>query len=70
MAVRASQQRSTRLAAAGHGLAAAGEVAALPSVAAVAAMAAGPPRGGDDDSDDELDSNGEDFYAGAFEVLP
>jgi hypothetical protein len=70
MAVRASQQRSARLAAAGHGRAVADEVAALPSVAAVAAMAAGPPRGGDDDSDDELDSNGEDFYAGAFEVLP
>jgi hypothetical protein len=36
MAIRASQQRSTRLAAAGHGTAA--EVAALPTVAALTAV--------------------------------
>jgi len=72
MAVRASQQRAARLAAAGHGPAA--EIAALPAVAAIAAAPetpgpAGPVPGGDDDSPVELDAGDEDFYADAFEVL-
>jgi transposase InsO family protein len=69
MAIRASEQRAARLAAAAGGSAA--EVAALPTVAALAA-AQGTPRpepGGDDDSPGELDA-GDDFYADAFEVLP
>jgi hypothetical protein len=72
MAVRASQQRAARLAAAdGPGA----EVAALPAVAALAAAQdtpgpAGPAPGGDDDSPGELDTGDEDFYADAFEVLP
>jgi len=73
MAVRASQQRAARLAAAGHGPAAG--VAALPAVAALAAVQDTPDpgssaRGGDDDSTGELDAGDEDFYADAFEVLP
>jgi transposase InsO family protein len=69
MAVRASEQRAARLAAAAGGPAA--EVAALPAVAALAAAQGppGPEPGGDDDSPGELDA-GDDFYAGAFEVLP
>jgi hypothetical protein len=69
MAIRASEQRAARLAAAAAGPAA--EVAALPAVAALTA-AQGTPRpepGGDDDSPGELDA-GDDFYADAFEVLP
>jgi hypothetical protein len=71
MAVRASQQRSARLAAA-QGTAA--EVAALPAVAALAA--AGQEEhvrvvpGGDDDTPGELDAGDDDFYADAFGVLP
>ena len=77
MAIRASQQRSARLAASEHGTAA--EVAALPAVAALAAgqnppapagAGGGQPPGGDDDSPDELDAGDEDFYADAFKVLP
>src|SRR6266567_2512476 len=62
MAVRASQQRAARLAAAyGPGA----EVAALPAVAALAAAQdtpgpASPAPGGDDDSPDELDAGDED----------
>lgn len=77
MAIRASQQRTARLAA-GQGTA--GEVAALPTVAALTATGqAGPgparvgsqPPGGDDDSDDELGAASDaDFYADAFDVLP
>jgi len=73
MAIRASQQRAARLAAAGHGPAA--EIAALPAVAVLAAAGraapgpAGPVPGGDDDSPGELDAGDEDFYADAFEVL-
>jgi transposase InsO family protein len=78
MAIRASQQRSARLAAGEHGTAA--EVAALPAVAALAAgqnppaapagEGGGQPPGGDDDSPGELDAGDEDFYADAFKVLP
>jgi transposase InsO family protein len=79
MAVRASQQRDARLAAAAGGAAA--EVAALPTVAALTdagqatPVAPGPwpgsgQPGGDDDSDGELDAASDgDFYADAFEVL-
>ena len=72
MAVRASQQRTARMAADGGTTA---EIAALPSVAAVTAMHEtpgpnGPADGGDDDSPGELDPRGEDYYADAFEVLP
>lgn len=79
MAVRASQQRDARLAAAAGGAVA--EVAALPTVAALtdAGQATPGPRGpwpgggqpgGDDDSDGELDAaSDDDFYADAFEVL-
>ena len=73
MAIRASQQRTTRLAASEHGTAA--EASALPTVAALAAAqdtpgpdSSGP--SGDDDSPEELDAGDEDFYADAFEVLP
>jgi hypothetical protein len=74
MAIRASQQRAARLAAASP----ADEAAALPAVAAIAAGqddpvlpgTAGVPPGGDDDSGGELDTGDEDFYADAFEVLP
>ena len=67
MAVRASEQRAARLAAAGP----AAEVAALPTVAALTAAqdTPRPEPGGDDDSPGELDTGG-DFYADAFEVLP
>jgi hypothetical protein len=74
MAVRASQQRAARLAAADQEPLA--EVAALPAVAALAgARQAAPgtrPPGGDDDSSAELEAGtgDEDFYADAFEVLP
>jgi hypothetical protein len=74
MAIRASQQRAARLAAADQGPTA--EVAALPTVAGLAAaQQAAPdslPPGGDDDSPAELDAatGDEDFYADAFEVLP
>jgi Mu transposase, C-terminal len=73
MAVRASQQRATRMAAAGQDPVA--EVAGLPTVAALSAEHAqtgpgGPVPGGDDDSVAELDAGGGDFYADAFEVLP
>lgn len=67
MAVRASEQRAARLAAADP----AAEVAALPTVAALTAArdTPRPEPGGDDDSPGELDA-GDDFYADAFEVLP
>jgi hypothetical protein len=67
MAVRASEQRAARLAAADP----AAEVAALPAVAALTAArdTPRPEPGGDDDSPGELDA-GDDFYADAFEVLP
>ena len=72
MAVRASQQRAARMAAAGHGPAA--EAASLPAVAALAGAQppgpSGPVPGGDDDSPGELDAGAEDYYADAFEVLP
>jgi hypothetical protein len=77
MAIRASQQRSARLASSGHDTAA--EVAALPAVAALAGgrnppapggAGGGQPPDGDDDSPDELDADDEDFYADAFKVLP
>ena len=63
MAVRASEQRAARLAAA--------DPAALPTVAALAAArdTPRPEPGGDDDSPGELDA-GDDFHADAFEVLP
>jgi transposase InsO family protein len=71
MAVRASQQRAARMAAAGQGPAA---EAALPTVAALSALQAPAPGGplpdGDDDSAAELDAGDDDFYADAFEVLP
>lgn len=76
MAVRASQQRTARMAAAEDSTAA--EIAALPAVAALAAgqdppapaaADGGQPPGGDDDSPGELDAGDEDFYADAFEVL-
>lgn len=74
MAVRASQQRAARLAAADQEPLA--EAAVLPTVAGLAdAHQAAPnslPPGGDDDSPAELDTDAgdEDFYADAFEVLP
>jgi hypothetical protein len=69
MAVRASQQRAARMAAAGHDPD--GEVAALPAAAALSGPG-GPLPGGDDDRASELDADtgDEDFYADAFEVLP
>jgi transposase InsO family protein len=69
MAIRRSEQRAARLAAATGEPAA--EVAALPAVAALSAAQGtpGPEPGGDDDSPGELDA-GDDFYADAFEVLP
>jgi transposase InsO family protein len=72
MAVRASQQRAARMAAAGHGPAA--ETASLPALAALASAQppgpSGPVPGGDDDSPGELDAGAKDYYADAFEVLP
>jgi len=71
MAVRASQQRQARLAAAGPDP----QVADLPTVRAITDPddAAVPPPAdieSDDDTDDELDVGDEEFYADAFEMLP
>ncbi|MFD2794423.1 Mu transposase C-terminal domain-containing protein [Promicromonospora vindobonensis] len=72
MAIRASQQRQARLAAAGPDP----EVADLSTLHAItdpgpedAAVTPAGGVGGDDDTDDELDVGDEEFYANAFEIL-